>query len=73
LAAKPHLERWLDRIMHSSDDIAEAGLAAGMVVDAAVSKQIASWGYSSALSSGSRAWLASNQYELVDTSYQTLF
>lgn len=72
LAAKPHLERWLERIMRSSDDIAEVGLAAGMVVDATVSKQIASWGYSNALHSGSHAWLSSKRYELVDPSYQTL-
>ncbi|MDB5839615.1 MAG: nuclease, partial [Herminiimonas sp.] len=73
LAARPHLDRWLERTARLSDDIAEIGLAAGMVVDAAVSKQIAAWGYTSAMQSGSRAWLAANRYESVDAGYRTLF
>jgi 5-methylcytosine-specific restriction endonuclease McrA len=73
LAAKPHLERWLDRLIVRADDIRSIGLEAGMVADAAVSKQITAWGYNSAIQGGSHAWLASNQYEVVDPSYGMLF
>lgn len=73
LAARPHVERWLERLTLLSDDIADVGLSAGMVVDAAVSKQVAAWGYSSAIQSQSRAWKAPSQYEMIDASYQILF
>lgn len=73
LAAKPHLERWLERLDRQSDAIAEVGLAAGMVVDSAVSHRIAAWGYGGVIASGGRAWLAANQYELVDAGYRDYF
>jgi len=73
LAAKPHLERWLERTRRLADDIAEIGASAGMVVAAAVSQQIARWGYASAIHSGGRAWLAAGRYDLVDGSYQDCF
>lgn len=73
LAARPHLERWLERLSRLSDNIAEIGLAVGVAVDAVASKDIAGWGYNSAICSESRAWLAPSKYELVDNSYRTLF
>lgn len=73
LAARPHLERWLKRLLRRSDAIAEVGLGAGMVVDATVSQKVAGWGYSSAIQSGARAWLSANRYELVESSYRDCF
>jgi 5-methylcytosine-specific restriction endonuclease McrA len=69
LAARPHLERWLERLARRSDAIAEIGQVAGLVVDAKVSLQIASWGYMSAIASGGSAWLSPAKYERVDASY----
>ena len=45
LAAGPHLEKWLERIVQRGDSLAEIGMTAGMVADAQVSRQIAAWGY----------------------------
>ena len=73
LAARPHLERWLERLDRNADAVAEVGLAAGMVVDASVSRRVAGWGYSSAVESASRAWIATNQYELIDDGYRGYF
>lgn len=73
LAARPHLERWLERLELRRDAIAEIGQVAGLVVDAQVSRQIAAWGYTSAIASGGSAWLAASRYEPVDESYSGCF
>ncbi|WP_194725328.1 HNH endonuclease [Noviherbaspirillum malthae] len=73
LAARPHLERWLERLALRSDDIQNIGLDAGMVADAAISRQVVAWGYAGAVQSGSRAWHSPNLYEVVDQSYSMLF
>jgi 5-methylcytosine-specific restriction endonuclease McrA len=73
LAAKPHLEHWLERLELRRDAIAEIGQAAGLVVDAPVSRQIAVWGYTSAIASAGSAWLSPARYEPVDASYSECF
>jgi len=45
LAARTHLERWLERLELRHDAIAEIGQGTGLVVDSQVSCQIAAWGY----------------------------
>lgn len=72
LAAKPHLERWIDRLEVHSDALAEAGQSAGLVVDVVVSRQVASWGYTSARVSGGHAWLKAAEYEPIDDSYAAI-
>jgi hypothetical protein len=49
------------------------GVIAGLVVDAQVSRQIAAWGYTSAIASGGSAWLSPAKYEPVDASYSECF
>ena len=73
LAARPHLERWLERLARRGDAIAEIGQVAGLVVDAKVSLQIASWGYTSAVTNGGSAWLSPAKYERIDASYSQCF
>lgn len=73
LAARTHLERWLERLEMRRDAIAEIGQVAGLVVDAQVSRQIAAWGYASAEASGGSAWLSPARYERVDASYSECF
>lgn len=73
LAAKPHLERWLERLELRRDAISEIGQVAGLVADATVSLQIAAWGYTSAIASGGSAWLSPAKYERVDASYNDCF
>jgi 5-methylcytosine-specific restriction endonuclease McrA len=73
LAAKPHLEHWLERLELRRDAIAEIGHVAGLVADVQVSRQIAAWGYRSAKESGGSAWIAAACYEPIDDSYTQHF
>lgn len=73
LAAKPHLERWLQRLMSRADDLVQIGLEAGMGADSEISRQVAAWGYTNAHSSGGRAWVAAERYEVVDETYLVRF
>ena len=73
LGARRHLERWLERLARRSDDVAEVGAEAGLVVDVATCHRVASWGYASARAGGASAWVASNTFEVVDASYTTCF
>lgn len=73
LAAGPHLERWLDRLGRNADALAEIGQAAGMIADVQISRQIAAWGYASALTQGGHAWLEPSKYERIDESYSGYF
>lgn len=72
LAAKPHLERWLERLVRHKDSVSELGLKVGIVVDSAVSHQVAGWGYSSARAGGGHAWLTSAKYEPINDDYTAL-
>jgi 5-methylcytosine-specific restriction endonuclease McrA len=72
LAAKVHLERWLTRTVRQSEQLAEIGVKAGVVVDATVCRRVASWDYASAATAGSSAWVASGSFEPVDESYLAL-
>lgn len=73
LAGSPHLERWLERIGRRSDDIGEIGMEAGMLADAQVSRQIAAWGYTTAITWGGSAWLAPGKYEAINQRYCSYF
>jgi 5-methylcytosine-specific restriction endonuclease McrA len=69
LAAKRHLERWLERLLRRGNELAEIGIDAGLVVDAETCRRVASWGYSRAHSSQGSAWVSPNLFEEVDESY----
>jgi len=73
LAARPHLERWLERMTRKSDSLAEIGEVAGIVVDALTTEKVAAWGYANAHAGGGHAWLASSAYQPIDTGYLGLF
>ena len=73
LAALPHLEKWLSRIVQHSDSLAEIGAEAGFVTDLQVTRQVGSWAYSNAAASASQAWLAANNYCPIDQSYTDCF
>ena len=73
LAAGPHLERWLERLVRHADALTEIGQTAGMIADVQVSRQIAFWGYTSAVAQGGHAWLSPTKYELIDVMYAKYF
>ncbi len=73
LAARLHLERWLERLELRSDALAEIGLDAGISADSTTSKKVAAWGYASANQAGASAWLHAAHYEAVTPEYLALF
>lgn len=73
LAAKVHLERWLERLTKRADELQEIGAAAGVNSDRNTSMQVASWGYASSQAAGGHAWVRPSTYELVDETYGSLF
>jgi len=73
LAALPHLEKWLARMVQHADSLSEIGADAGFVTDLQVTRQVGSWAYSNAVASGSQAWLAANSYSPVDMRYSDCF
>jgi 5-methylcytosine-specific restriction endonuclease McrA len=73
LAARPHLERWLEFVSRSDDALREIGELAGRVGDSLGARAIAHWGYANALHSGGQAWVRSNAYEQIDSTYLACF
>ena len=69
LAAKPHLQRWLDFLKANENDLIQIGSEAGVNVDASTSLSVAFWGYENGLSSGSQAWIRANNYEPISKEY----
>ena len=69
LAARPHLERWLEQITRHDDALREIGATAGRISDPTSSLAVARWGYANALSGGAQAWLRARIYEPVNADY----
>lgn len=73
LAAKRHLENWLQRLEKRSDDLAEVSMDLGFPAEPDICRRVACWGYGSAIAGGSVAWVAPNSFETVDQSYLQCF
>lgn len=69
LAAKRHLDRWLDFIHTHDVSLREIGSEAGQVGDLPSTLRVAAWGYGNGWRGGARAWVRSGQYETVDSGY----
>ncbi|MEM5295436.1 HNH endonuclease [Burkholderia sp. JPY481] len=72
LAAKPHLEKWLQRLVTRTDELREIGVKAGMASDGVTANRVAAWGYAAANAAGGRAWLSAASYEPVTQDYLVL-
>lgn len=73
LAALPHLERWLERMISKSDALSEIGVEAGFISEPTIAHQVGAWAYSNALASASKAWIAANKYSPIDKHYADCF
>lgn len=73
LAARVHLERWLERIMRQHDALTEIGLNAGLVTDRNTAKQVSQWAYTSAVAAQAKAWIRANSYTPIDATYADCF
>ena len=68
LAAKRHLEKWLERLVKGAADLDEIGAAAGIAASGTTAHRVAAWGYANACEAGGRAWVKPSTYESLDDS-----
>ena len=73
LAAKNHLNKWLEFIDTNTERLNDIGFEAGIMGNSKSTESIAKWGYTNGFSGESKAWVASAQYEPIDNSYLSLF
>jgi 5-methylcytosine-specific restriction endonuclease McrA len=69
LAARMHLEHWVEYVGRYDDELNDIGASAGVVSDRVASRSIASWGYRNAIASGASGWVKPKTYEPVDGRY----
>jgi 5-methylcytosine-specific restriction endonuclease McrA len=72
LAARRHLERWLERITKFEESLLEIGASAGLSGDRLTVERVATWGYSNACAAGGNAWLSPTKYEPISSQYIAL-
>lgn len=73
LAARRHLEGWLEFSEKESDGLMEIGQSAGIPGDWAASIAVARWSYRNAWRSGARAWIERREYETVNQECLSVF
>lgn len=73
LAAREHLERWVEFVDHYGGELADIGAAAGCPVDHEATRSVARWAYQNGASSGAQAWLGRGQYEQINDKYLDYF
>lgn len=73
LAAKGHLNRWLDRMVIRHQQLQEIGAEVGIPDDPLTIQRVACWAYGNGVTAKANAWLAPARYESIDASYLELF
>jgi 5-methylcytosine-specific restriction endonuclease McrA len=69
LAAKPHLDRWLERNELHGDEIAGRARASGFLADKNCTRTVAKWAYSQGASSAGIAWIRDKITEPISDQY----
>ena len=69
LAARPHLERWIERLTRHGDNLIEIGFTAGISTDIEAYFHVMHWAYGNAVAGGASVWLEQGKYQSVDNTY----
>ncbi len=69
LAARPHLERWLEYIDRNDVALQEIGNATGRTSDRLSTCAVARWAYAGAAAGNAMAWLSAKSYVPIDRHY----
>lgn len=72
LAAKAHLENWLDQLSKHQDDIEEIAIDAGLVSDRHTTLSVAKWSYQQGYEARAHAWVRNKQFEEIKHDYVML-
>jgi hypothetical protein len=73
LAAKPHLDRWLERNATYGDELAGRVCASGFLADKNCIWTVAKWAYSQAASSAGIVWVRDKVTEPISDQYLASF
>ena len=73
LAARRHLENWVDRCHQQGADLEQIGYEAGFSSSTSTSLAVARWGYQAASTARGQAWVQAGQFELVGPEYLEVF
>ncbi len=73
LAAKPHLDRWLERNDRHGDEVAERVRGLGFLADKNCTLTVARWAYSRAASSAAIVWVRGKVTEPISDEYLASF
>jgi 5-methylcytosine-specific restriction endonuclease McrA len=69
LAARPHLERWLEQIDRHGQEIGALLASEGFIVDVNGSRSVTRWAYQQAASASGNAWVRGKLTEPVGSEY----
>jgi len=69
LAAREHLERWVEYVDREDTNLTTIGNDAGKVTDLSVTRAVARWGYENAVQSSAQAWIRAAYFESVNKDY----
>ncbi len=73
LAARPHLDKWLERNEQQGAEIAGSLCAAGIIADKKCSWTVAKWAYSKAAATSGIVWVRDKVTEPISDEYLALF
>lgn len=69
LAAKQHVENWLEQIIRHQDDISQIALDAGVISDQQTILSVAKWSYQQGHEAGAHAWVRKGEFERIGERY----
>jgi 5-methylcytosine-specific restriction endonuclease McrA len=69
LAAKLHVENWLEQITRHQDDISQIALDAGVISDQQTILSVARWSYQQGHEAGAHAWVRKGEFERIGDAY----
>jgi NADP-dependent 3-hydroxy acid dehydrogenase YdfG len=72
LAAKQHLEPWLEHITRNAADIDQIAHDAGLITDPKTILAVTRWSYRQALDTNAHAWIRHRAFERVGESHLAL-
>ena len=72
LAAKRHVERWLNQMNRHRDDISQIALDAGFMSDQQTILSVAKWSYQQGHESGAHAWIRKGEFEPMGDTYRVV-
>ena len=72
LAAKRHVDNWLEQITRYPDDISQIAMNAGVISDEQTILSVAKWSYQQGHEAGAHAWVRKGEFERIGNTYKQI-